>query len=197
VHRTLAFALLLPMALVLGPAACARAPRERSSEAPDRATGSVIAQDRPEHMVVPLAGAGTLTLERTAIERASLENVPPVAVTPASPTLEPPVPEPAEPPAPAVEHAPADPASLKAPIARGLAAVPRAGRGGRVTLDVRVDEQGDVSDALLVGSDADSLTIAAATEAALAMRYHPALLGGKPVAVWTRQVIEVKRGPGR
>jgi hypothetical protein len=42
---------------------------------------------------------------------------------------------------------------------------------------------------LLVSSEGDSLTISAATDAALAVRYHPALLGGRPVAVWTRQVI--------
>jgi hypothetical protein len=153
-----------------------------------------MARDRPERSVVPLAGAGTFTLERTALERSSLDRTPPVAVAPAAPAPEPPRPEPSEPPAPAsAESGPADPESLKPPIPRGAAMATYGGAGGRVALDVRVDEQGDVSDALLVSSDADSLAIAAATEAALAIRYHPALLGGRPVAVWTRQVIEVKR----
>ena len=174
---------------------CARPSRAPASAPADSTTSASIARDRPERVIVPLAGAGTLTLERTAIERVALDRPPVVDVAPAAPALEPPVPEPAEPPAPAApEPGPADPQSLKPPIARGAATRVAGGRGGRVTLDVRVDEQGDVSDALLVESDADSLTVAAATEAALAMRYHPALLGGKPVAVWTRQVIDVRRG---
>ena len=45
----------------------------------------VIARDRPERSVVPLAGAGTFTLERTALERSSLDRTPPVAVAPAAP----------------------------------------------------------------------------------------------------------------
>jgi len=28
------------------------------------------------------------------------------------------------------------------------------------------------------------------------VRYHPALLGGRPTAVWTRQVFGVERGRG-
>jgi hypothetical protein len=64
-----------------------------------------------------------------------------------------------------------------------------------VTLDVRVDETGAVSDVALVETDADSLTVLAATKAALASRYYPALLGARRVAVWTRQVFELS--PGR
>ena len=186
-------------ALVLG--GCAPAERERSGAAPDT-TGDAIALDRPEHPIVPLGGGDTLRLERVTLERARLEPsapTPQVAVTPAEPSLEPPVPEPGsdEPPAPEppAEGA-ADERTLLPPIARGLPASPIAGRGGRVTLDVRVDEQGDVSDALFVESDADSVTVHAAIAAAEAVRYHPALLGGQPIAVWTRQVIEVRRGRG-
>ena len=51
-----------------------------------------------------------------------------------------------------------------------------------------------MSDVQLVESDADSATIAAASQAALAMRYHPAVLGSRRVAVWCRQVYDVARG---
>src|SRR5262249_36100952 len=68
------------------------------------------------------------------------------------------------------------------------------GRGGRVTLDVRVDDRGDVSDAVLVETDADSLTVDAAIASAKRLRFHPALLGGRPIAVWTRQTFDVAGG---
>jgi TonB family protein len=179
---------------------CARAPRERANVLSDSAAAA-IALDRPERPIVPLGGGDTLRLERVTLERAGLEISPPppqVAVTPAEPSPEPPAPEPGEPPAPEpADQGPADARTLLPPIARGAPTTPIAGRGGRVTLDVRVDEQGDVSDVLFVESDADSGTVRAAIEAAGAVRYHPALLGGRPVAVWTRQVLEVKRGPRR
>ena len=192
--------LILLAGLALG--ACARAPRERANVLPDSASAASIALDRPEHPIVPLAGGDTLRLERVTIERAALDRaapIPAVAVSPAEPTPEPPAPEPGEPPAPAPAAGPADARTLLPPIPRGVPATSIAGRGtAHVTLDVRVDEQGDVSDALLVESDADSLTVQAAIATAEAVRYHPALLGGKPVAVWTRQVIEVqKHGAGR
>lgn len=66
------------------------------------------------------------------------------------------------------------------PIPRGAPAVAIAGceAGARqgtahVTLGVRVDERGDVSDALRVESDADSLKLRSAIDAAEAVRYPP------------------------
>jgi len=192
VHRC-AFVILAAVLAVVG---CARS-RERANALPD-STAAAIALDRPERPIVPLAGGDTLRLERVTLERSNLDlSSPPtqVEVTPAEPAPEPPVPEPGEPPAPApAEPGPADPRTLLPPIPRGVPATAIGGRGGRVTLDVRVDELGDVSDALLVQGDADSLTVRAAILAAEAVRYHPALLGGRPIAVWTRQVIEVRRG---
>ncbi|HEX5632172.1 MAG TPA: energy transducer TonB, partial [Gemmatimonadales bacterium] len=116
-----------------------------------------------------------------------------VAPTPAPLELEPPAPEPGEPPAPQPAASEPDTA-LKPPIARGLPSLPSGGRGGRVTLDVRVDESGEVSDVELVETDADSATVAAAKLAAYGLRYHPAMLGSRRVAVWCRQVFDVKRG---
>ena len=160
--------------------------------------------------MVPLAGhrAGTLTLERVSVARAAIEHVtespsplPTSQITPPERTaLEPPPPqaEPDEPPvAPAPEAAAGDRESLAPPIPRGMPLVASGGRGGRVTLDVRVDDQGDVTDVLLVQSDADSLTVAAAIASARSLRFHPALLGGRPVAVWTRQTFEVARDSAR
>lgn len=191
--------ILLIAALGLG--GCAPAPRKQAAAAPDRSTGAAIALDRPERPIVPLAGGDTLRLERVTLQRALLTGAatpPKVAISPAAPALEPPAPESDEPP-PAESTAGngTDTRTLLPPIPRGAPATAIAGRGGRVTLDVRVDEEGDVSDALLVDSDADSNTVRAAIEAAEAIRYHPALLGGRPIAVWTRQVIEVRRGSRR
>jgi len=179
----------LELALGLLLSACSRPSREPVSTAAERAAvdSAAIAADRPERLVLPLApaGAGRMRVERVGIER----------IAPAAVALDPapPLPEPGEPPAPEPSaHAP-DTASLKPPIARGLPSLPSGGRGGRVTLDVRVDEDGEVSDVELVETDADSATVAAATRAAFGVRYHPALLGDRRVAVWCRQVFDVKR----
>jgi len=123
---------------------------------------------------------GQLVVERVAPARAALDLAPPPA-------------EPSEPPA-ASEPAPADDdAQLKPPIARGAPLVPRGGRGGRVTFDVRVSEAGEVTDVELVETDADSLTVEAAKRAAWDLRYHPAMLRGERIAVWCRQVFDVQR----
>ena len=197
---------LLATALAL--CGCARSPRERANTLPDSAAAASIALDRPERPIVPLAGGDTLRLERVTLDRANLDlSTPPpqVEVTPAEPLPEPPLPEPGEPPAPEpAAPGPANSRSLLPPLPRGVPATEIAGRAAdarrgpaHVTLDVRVDERGDVSDALLVESNADSLTVRAAIDAAEAVRYHPALLGGTPIAVWTRQVIEVRKGKRR
>lgn len=158
----------------------------RTARAADDA--AALAADRPERLVMPLApaGAGRMVVERVAVER--------IAPAHDSLVLESPLAEPGEPPAPAPEASSPDTASLKPPIARGLPSLPSGGRGGRVTLDVRVDETGEVSDVELVETDADSATVIAATRAAFGVSYHPAVLGKRRVAVWCRQVFDVKRG---
>ena len=87
--------------------------------------------------------------------------------------------------------------ALQPPIARGATPFVVTGRGrGWIELDVRVDEEGRVSDAELHGSSgADSAQVAAAVEAAFAMRFHPALRRGEPVAVWSRQRFELGGRP--
>ena len=152
-------------------------------EARSRASDSAhIAADRRERLVMPFAppAAGRLVVERVAPARASLDLPPPQA-------------EPAEPPPPSEPARIEQDAELKAPIARGAPRVPRGGRGGHVTFDVRVSEEGEVTDVELVGSDADSLTVVAAKQAAWDLRYHPAMLRGERVAVWCRQVFDVER----
>lgn len=196
-HVTVRFLLLLPLAV----GACARPARDHAQAPPDSSTARSIALDRPHAPLAPLAGA--FRLDRVSVERAALDRAapdaapprtPPASVAPATPSPERPVPEPDEPPAAAPQaRLGFDERVLQPPIPRGAPAIVTAGRGGRVTLDVRVDEQGDVSDALLVESDADSVSVNAAIDAASAIRYHPALLGGTPTAVWTRQVVEVQR----
>jgi len=77
---------------------------------------------------------------------------------------------------------------LKPPIPRSRAplAVPPHARGF-VELDVRVDEEGNVSDALWAGGRDEPDLVRAATDCALGMRFYPALRAGRPVAVWCRQ----------
>lgn len=83
---------------------------------------------------------------------------------------------------------------LRAPIVRAGAPLDRAkARRGWVELDVRVDENGEVSDAMFAEGDADSATVEAAIEAALAMRFYPAVRAGRPVAVWCRQRFDLRR----
>jgi len=72
------------------------------------------------------------------------------------------------------------PASLMLPA--GEFRTPRS-----VELDVRVAEDGTVSDALWAGGDADSILVRTAIESALGMKFYPALRAGLPVAVWCRQ----------
>jgi TonB family protein len=96
---------------------------------------------------------------------------------------------PAEPPRLEVDE------DLKPPIQRRAAPlhVPARARAASVELDVRVDEQGRVSDAMWAGGSADSALVRAATECALAMEFFPALQGGRPVAVWCRQRFDFGR----
>jgi len=69
-------------------------------------------------------------------------------------------------------------------------------RASRVTieLDVRVDETGAVTEVAWAGGDADSSIVNAARECARTMRFYPALLAGRPVAVWCRQRFQLGSG---
>ena len=126
-----------------------------------------------------------LTLQRISPSRASLK-LPLPNADPAPPPV-------ADPDASAREGLAIDD-ELRPPIARSASTLTMKGaRRGWVELDVRVDEQGEVSDAVVVEAMADSATQAAAVEAAYAVRFHPATQRGKPVAVWCRQRFEVGR----
>ncbi len=162
----------------------AGAPDGRSAAPPRAADAEALARDQPPRVVMPLAppGTGGWAVARVAPARAELDLPPPPAA-------------PSDPDSLAVAGPDAAPPVLQPPIARGYPRLLHAGGGGRVTLDVRVDEEGEVSDVELVASEADSVTVAAATKAAFATRYHPARLGGRAVAVWSRQVFDVRRGP--
>lgn len=115
-------------------------------------------------------------------------------VTPTRPpAIEAPLPEAA--PAPVENNEPlpspalqVDP-DLKPPILRapGKLTIPPHARRGYVELDVRIGEDGSVTDALWAGGSADSALTEAATTCALAMRFYPALRAGQPTAVWCRQ----------
>lgn len=106
------------------------------------------------------------------------------------------LPETAEPPPAAPESAGVSPLAspvavddrLKPPLlrARAALAVP-VGARGRVELDVRVDENGRVTDARWAGGSSDSALVRSAVACALAMRFYPALRAGNPVAVWCRE----------
>jgi TonB-like protein len=78
---------------------------------------------------------------------------------------------------------------LKPPIlkAPGRLRLPPHARRSYVELDVRIGEDGSVTDALWAGGSPDSALTEAASECALAMRFYPALRAGKPTAVWCRQ----------
>lgn len=166
--------------VVLASLACARrdAPGEAERRAASRAEARALA-DRAQVLVLPrVEGAGPIVLERVTPTLANLDLPSPDA-------------EPGEvpPPEPSVRGHEA----LKPPIPRGAPLVVTAAGAARVTLDVRVDEQGEVTDVLVVGCQGDSLAVPAAESAAFALRYHPALLGARPIAVWTRQSVDVKR----
>ncbi len=82
---------------------------------------------------------------------------------------------------------------LKPPILRSgsVLRVPAQYTRGRavvsVELDVRVDETGEVTDALWSGGSPDSMLVQVATECAFSMKFYPALQAGQPVPVWCRQ----------
>jgi len=165
-----------------------RAERPAAREVGDTLALTVLADSAEAGGLPPaaigVAGPPRLTLVRIADARAGVRA---------------PLPEP-EPCVPAAGETAPEPAegddALRPPIPRGPATVRlRASRHGWLELDVRVDEHGEVSDAIAVSGDADSATVQAAVEAALGLRWYPATRRGRPVAVWCRQRFEA--GPAR
>lgn len=139
----------------------------------DTGRGEVLRIKAP---LVPPARA-SVWLARVSPARLALLPVPPPEIT--AETLAVAMPAP---PALAVDD------NLKPPLprARTPLAVP-AGARGFVELDVRVDEEGRVSDALWGGGSEEPALVRAATDCAHGMRFYPALRAGRPVAVWCRQ----------
>lgn len=129
---------------------------------------------------------------------ARVSRLPPVPIAAPRPLETTPEAAPAEPPPAAWEPESLEiDEGLKPPIPKEPAPVrPPAARGGgsRVELDVRIDEAGEVTDALWAGGSSDSADVRAAIDCALGMRFHPALQGGRPVAVWCRQRFVFERG---
>ena len=151
---------------------------------------------RRRTLPVPPPEAARAWLERVQKDRPP--RVPPAPVSPAPLAVPPPE---ARPEAPPVTSEPMDvlvvDEDLHPPIPIGTAPlrVPAGhGRSVGVDLDVRVDESGAVSDAVWAGGSEDSSAVAAVTACALAMRFHPAVQRGRPVAVWCRQHFEFGRG---
>lgn len=173
------------MAAALGPAAGCGRPQP-APEPPRRLQVDVFADTgRAErlHIVPPVPSGVIEAPDEIAVWL--------VQVAPArSAPIETPLPEPGPaavddsfPPPPGLEVDP----ELKPPLLRGPAPLRLAHARGIVELDVRVGEDGAVSDALWAGGSRDSALTAAAIECALAMRFYPALRAGRPVAVWCRQ----------
>ena len=137
----------------------------------------------------------TSRLERWSVSPAREARVWMARVAPArAPVAEPDLPEAhqdtvlPEPAAPALEIDD----DLKPPIlrSRAILVVPRHEQprpNASVELDVRVDQNGSVTDALWAGGSRDPELVAAASDCALRMRFYPALQGGRAVPVWCRQ----------
>jgi len=176
------------MALVLASAGCGSGhPRSAARELRSPLPMDVLADTalRPRFPgAAPVSDSARLTLVRIAPTRAGVQvalPVPPAASPEAARAPE------------AGESLPVDD-ELKPPIAREPARMRLGGTArGWVELDVRVDENGEVSDALFAGGEADSVSVSRAIEAALGMRYFPATQRGRPVPVWSRQRFDLGR----
>lgn len=186
-------AAVLGAALVAGVAGCGRGDR------PDERVRLPVDVAADTSRTVRLRPADSLPAIRTpdtpgVSPRASawlarVSPQPPPRLEPSVETAEPQIGSWPVPPALEVEE------GLKPPIARGSATlrVPRGATAGWVELDVRVDETGAVSDVEWAGGATDSARIEAATAYAFAMRWFPALQGGRPIAVWCRQRVDFGR----
>jgi TonB family protein len=167
--------------------------RQHAPEPPRRLEVNVFADTgRTErlHIVPPAPGAPVAATRGTAVW---LARVAPARWVP----IEAPLPE--VPPGTVDDSLPAPPGlevdpDLKPPLLRFPGTLRLARGRGFVELDVRVGEDGTVTDALWAGGSRDSALAAAATECALGMRFYPALRAGRPVAVWCRQRFDFAGG---
>lgn len=126
---------------------------------------------------------------RASVWLARVSPTPPGPIDPSLASAEPQAGEWPEPPTLEVDD------GLKPPIPRGSSRliVPRGADPGWIELDVRIDENGAVSDVAWAGGAIDSSRVEAATACAFAMRYFPALQDGRAVAVWCRQRFDFGR----
>lgn len=83
--------------------------------------------------------------------------------------------------------------ALRPPILREPARLEVAGtRAGEVEMELRVDENGEVSDAQCVAVPEDRELARDAIRAVMASRWYPATREGRAVAVWCRQRVTVR-----
>jgi len=179
----------LPIALLLA-GGCARSPEPAASRPLSRSVARPLAVN-----VYADTGRGGHLEVRPPSARVWLASVTPARLPAPAPALPEALPDsmpPPEDPPPGLAVNP----GLKPPVLRvpGTLALPSDWRGPRtsVDLDVRVDESGRVSEALLARASGDSAVIEvglveAARRCALGMRFYPALQGGRAVPVWCRQ----------
>jgi len=170
------------LALAALGAACDR--RHAALEPPQRLLVSVFADtSRAErlHIVPPLS-------EAPRAAKVWLTQVTPARPAPIAAPLPEAAPSPIEDAGPPPPSLAVDP-DLKPPILRapGSLRIPSRARRGYVELDVRIGEDGAVTDAIWAGGSPDSSLTDAAVACALAMRFYPALRAGRPTAVWCRQ----------
>jgi hypothetical protein len=154
----------------------------------------------PVSVLADSGGSSPLRVVPPDVARAPGHSGPPPAgvwldrVTPVSHPVEPPLPEaaPDTSPPPPTASGLEIPDRLQPPIPRavGVLRTPPGRRRGRVELDVRVDQVGDVVQTRWAGGDSDSARVRAAIECARSMTFYPALLRGRPVEVWCRQRFE-------
>jgi len=175
-------ALVLDLVLVLAwGAACGR--KESRTEEPSPLAVNVMADTGRTERLRIQKPAEPLPSPVAKVWLAQVSPSRPPAIEPALPTPSPEV----------IDVAPNPPRlqvseDLKPPLLQKSGTlIPPAGKRGSVELDVRVTEEGDVSDALWAGGSSDSLLVAAAISCALEMRFYPALQAGRPIAVWCRQ----------
>lgn len=164
--------------------------RERAPAEPRHVSAASVFADTgrgiPLAVVPPRSGAAASVW---------MERVSPARIARARASLETPAPEAppetlaSQPAVPAPGLASAGDDELKSPILRerGRLDVPARAMRVSVELDVRVDEEGRVSDASWAAGSEDSTLVRAAIECALGMRFFPALHAGRPIAVWCRQ----------
>jgi hypothetical protein len=179
----------LPL-VILFASGCARSPEPAASRPPSRLVTVPLAVN-----VYADTGRGGHLEVRPPAARVWLASIAPARLPAPAPALPEALPDSLPPPDGPPPGLAVNP-GLEPPVLRepGTLTLPPGWRGPRVSveLDVRVDESGRVSDALPVPASGDSAVIEgrlieAARRCALAMRFYPALQGGRAVPVWCRQ----------